>query len=226
MEYCERTPFYGLIEEGDNRFEDKVFGFLNKIKLWYGSSTKENINNSVLGIQCGYKVIHKDKEFEPEVHRGLLGGSNIEVKELKLEENDSVIKMSLRFSDNIKYLKFETKNKKILEVGSPSQGLEIKIPFNENCRDYECHIIQSLYGYFDDNGLKSLGFYHISKKNYIFLKCLGLFRLRHLIKTIPEEKEKWSDKSNTDNLDYESKAIIKVCLLPDSTFFSVIRFCF
>ena len=231
----EIIPFLGFYHQDCKKFVDKdIFESqyhkyikLTKVKLWYGTcgyikEGKENIQGqNILGIQCEYSDSITGKKKETEMHCGVLSGANINTKELVLNEGDYITKFYLCYNDIISYIKFITKKEKVLEMGNYDKDCEKTIAFNN---DKYPHMIQSFHGYFNDYGLRALGCIHLKRKNYFFLNLIDVFRYRHLIKKDEKEKEKWTeDKIN--NLKYEEKTFLKLCLLPDSPFSCVIKFC-
>lgn len=233
-DFLKPSKCYGIIEETDYKFNDNElfkeksmnkYNFIKKIKIWYGSPCPDkSVKQSILGIQCEYNNNVLGTKKTSELHSGDLKGSDILINELELSEGEFVCKMFIKFGDNLRFLKFVTNKGKELKAGKEECGLEINIPLNEK-EGENMEMINSFYGYYDKNGLKSLGCYHISKKNYVFLNCLGIFRLRHIIKTDQNEELKWKDKNNVEKLNDDAfKATAMLCLLPDTAYFEVIKF--
>ena len=233
--FFEIIPFLGFYHRDCKKFIDKEifepqyhkYIKLNKVKIWYGpcpeiKDGKENIRgNNILGIQCEYSETITGKKKETEMHCGTLSSNNIITKELELVEGDYITKFYICYNDIISYIKFITKREKFLEIGQYDKNCEKTITFNS---DKYPHMIQSFHGYFNDYGLRALGCIHLKRKNYFFLNLIDVFRYRHFIKHNEKEKEKWTE-DQINNLKYEEKAFLKLCLLPDSQFSSVIKFC-
>ena len=59
----------------------------------------------------------------------------------------------------------------------------------------------------------------------ILINLIGIFRLKHLFNINEAEKEKWKNEEELNKLDEKMKAITKLCLLPEQTFFCVLKFC-
>ena len=108
-----------------------------------------------------------------------------------------------------------------MEVGKYDKDCEKTILFNT---DKVAHMIQSFHGYFNDYGLRSLGCVHLKRQNYFFLNLIDVFRYRYLIKNNQEERDKWTPEK-IQALNDNQKAFINLCLLPDSRFYCVIKFC-
>lgn len=227
------TPVYGYIPKEKTRFCDTdLFGeelwkyaVLKKIKVWYGSpkKTDENIKEKCpLGIQCVYQDIVSGVKKTSEQHCGDLSSNDIETKEIELKEGDYFTKFNIGFDITINHLKFTTKKGEVLEFGQVKEEYEKTIPFNE---EKNPHMIQCFVGYYNSSGLRALGCRHISKKDFVFINLMGILRFRHVLKINNDEKEKWSKKESIEQLNFEMKAIAKLCLLPDAQFASVMRFC-
>lgn len=227
------TPIYGSIPKERTRFCDTdIFGpnnwryaMLRHIILWYGTpknSPEISTEKSCLGIQCVYydPVSGSKKVSKP--HCGELSSSDVEKKELELKEGDIFTKLNIGFETSITHLKFTSLRGEVLEIGKMKEELNKTILFNN---EKEPHMIQCLAGYFNNSGLKGLGCKYISKKNYLYINLLGIFRLRHLFKNNRAEKEKWSDIKLLNSLNKDMKAVVKVCLLPDVQFSYVIKYC-
>ena len=53
---------------------------------------------------------------------------------------------------------------------------------------------------------------------------MNILRLRHFFNTNKEEKNKWMDNNNLKNLELTTRTIAKICLLPNSQFFGIIKY--
>ena len=53
---------------------------------------------------------------------------------------------------------------------------------------------------------------------------MDILRLRHHFNKNKKEKEKWSNKNILNKYSKDIKIIVKLCLLPDNHFFSVIKY--
>ena len=228
----EITPFLGFYHEECKKFVDKdifepqfqKYIRVVKVKIWYGtcSGTGENIYGKyILGIQCDYHNPINGERKQTEIHSGTLNSIDITTKELELLEGDYITKINMCYNDIISYIKFTTKKNKILEVGNYDKNCEKTLNFND---EKTPHMIQTFHGFYNEYGLRALGFIHLKRQNYFFLNLIDVFRLRHKIKTSVQEKEKWTEEE-IQKLNYAQRAFIRLCLLPDSQFSSVIKFC-
>lgn len=227
----EFSPSYGFIRKEYKRFNDKhlfklksyLFSFLKKIKIWYGTPAKgdNNLNTkAVLGIECTYKII-EGKLMKPQTHRGKIESNDVIVEQLELKDDDFFKKFYVCYDDIISYMKLESFKGKVIEVGKYDEKLIRKGSFNE---EKNPHIIQFFYGFYDNFGLRAVGFLHVPKINMLVVNLLSILRLRHLIKNNNQKKEYWSIENNLKKLDFECKAIIKCVYLPDSIFSIIFKF--
>ena len=220
------TPCYGFVPKDNNMFRDaELFGtemwkyqILKKVKLWYGTAKSGDDyvkNKLVLGIQCVYLDTITGNKTTTEQHCGDLSKDDIEIKELELKENDYINKVYLDFEGGITHLKLISKNGESIEVGVENDETKKTIDIN---LEKTPHMLQSFFGYYNPYGLRALGFKYISKRDFILINLMGIFRLRHILNTIPEEKEKWKNPEELNKLDRKMKTVAKLCLLPDNTF--------
>ena len=230
----EKIPFFGFYSPNFQKFVDKdlydaqsqSYIRLTKVKIWYGTARedyKENISGKfILGIQSFYINTLNGEKKETKINCGDLVSNDIIIKELELIEGDYITKLYMCYNDIISYLKFITRKDKILEIGNYDKNLEKTIPFN---LDPSPHMIHSFHGYFNKCGLRALGCVHLKRRKFFFFNHIEIFRVRHILKTKPEEKSKWVEEKIMQ-LNYYERAFIRVCLLPDSQFSSVIMFCY
>lgn len=231
--FCESTPSYGFIRREYNRFNNinlftgksYLFAMLKSIKLWYGTIGEKDdlllIEKAILGLECKYQILD-GKTVKSIRYVGVLKSNDIETKELELDKGDFFTKFSICYDDIITYLRFESIKGKVIELGERSENLLKNIQFNE---ENGPHIIQILYGFYDNKGLRALGFKHVPKVKMFILNLINILRFRHKIKTDINEKDYWSDEKNLEKLDVGMKAIVKLVFLPDSPFSVVFKFC-
>ena len=231
--FYESTPSYGFIRKEYTRFNNKklftglsyLYSKLKTVKLWYGTISEKDdhllISKAILGIECRYQILD-GKIVKSKRHVGLLNSNDIETKELDLEKGDFFTKFSICFDDIITYIRFQSIKGKVIELGKYDGCLLKNIKFNEKNGP---HIIQYLYGFYDNKGLRALGFRHVPIFNMYIANLLPILRLRHKIKNDIKEKDYWSEKKNLKNLDNGIKAIIKTVLLPDAPFSIIFKYC-
>ncbi len=231
----EIIPYLGYYHEKCEKFVDKDlfesqyqnYIKLTKVKLWYGtccrdSDYNENIfGRAILGIQSDYVNPLNGEKKQTKMYCGKLTSNDIITKDLELNDGDYITKFYICYNDIITYIKFITKKEKILEIGNYDKDCAKTISFNN---DETPHMIQSFHGRFNDYGLRALGCVHVKRKNYFFLNLIDVFRYRHLMKNNQKERDKWTE-DKIKSLNTEEKAFINLCLLPDSQFYCVIKFC-
>ncbi len=227
------TPCYGFIPRDNTMFRDAdLFGtemwkyqVLKKVILWYGSvkSGDDNLKNkAVLGIQCVYVDTITGNTTTTEQHCGDVSKDDVEKKELELKENDFINKLYLDFDGGITHLKLLTHSGQSIEVGMENDETKKTIDIN---LEKTPQMVHTFFGYYNPYGLRALGFKYISKKDFILINLMGIFRLKHLFNINEAEKEKWKNEEELNKLDEKMKAITKLCLLPEQTFFCVLKFC-
>ena len=231
----ETIPYLGFYHKQCTKFVDReIFKpqFQNyirliKVKMWYGTISdkikgNEHISGkSILGIQCDYHNSITGEKKQAQMNCGSLNSFDIVVKDIELIDGDYITKFYICYNQVISYIKFITKKEKVFEIGQYNKDCEKTISFNN---DETPHMIQSFQGYYNEYGLRALGCIHIKRQNYFFLNLIDVFRFRHLMKTNENERKNWTeDKIN--NLNVSEKAFIKLCLLPDSQFSIVIKYC-
>ena len=226
------TPIYGIISKDKKRFNDCdlfkddlwKYAVLKKITIWWGTPKKiENTTRikTLLGIQCKYKNIMTGKEEESQAHCGHLESNDIEVKHIELKPNDYFNHFYIGFDTSISYIKFETKEKESIEFGQPIKEDLKKVKTNIGNEPY---MVQCFIGYYNENRITALGCKIIKKKDYIILNIMDILRLRHFLKFNIKEQEKWKDKNFLNQHKLFIRAVANLCLLPDSQFYSVIKY--
>ena len=226
--YFESSPSYGLIRNKFKRFNDLelftgksyLFTRLNKIKIWYGSSPNARDKKAILGIEANYRLANKNNE-NVNRHTCEIKASNIIVKELKLKKTDYFCKINLCFDDVLTYIKLQSRNGKSIELGDYDAKYAKNISFNS---DKDSHIIQTLHGYYDNEGIRALGMRHISKSKYCLVNNIDILYLRHKIKNDEKLKQYWENEKNINKLNMGMKAVAKLAMLPDNPFSYVFKY--
>ena len=226
--YYESSPSYGLIRKEFKRFNDLelftgksyLFTRLNKIKIWYGSSSKAKDKKAILGIEANYRLAKENKE-NLNRHTCEIKASNIIVKELKLTKTDYFCKINLCFDDVLTYIKLQSRNGKSIELGDYDAKYAKNISFNS---DKDSHIIQTFHGYYDNEGIRALGMRHISKSKYCLVNNIDILYLRHKIKNDEKLKQYWENEKNINKLNMGMKAVAKLAMLPDNPFSYVFKY--
>ena len=218
-------PSIGIILKEYKRFNDiecfkgteTLFSKLYKIKIWYGS--QESGGKAILGIECGYKLLD-GRVVNGKSYKGQIIKDDIDTKELELKNDDFFNKALICYDDySITYIELESIKGKKIQIGSNLSTTEKS--FNAKG---EPLIIQYLYGFYDQNCIRALGFRYVPKLYVYILNCFDLLRLRHKFKTDIKEKEYWSKEENLKELNLPMKAVAKLAFLPDSPFSCVFKF--
>ena len=224
------TPMYGVITLKERtRFNDCElfkeelwkYAILKKIKLWWGSPQQKEISKTktLLGIQCLYKNIITGEEKLSLVHSGKLSSSDIIVKEIVLNTGEYLSKFYIAFDYEISYIKFETNLKAFIEFGNKENKEMKTVMLNK-----ELNMIQCFIGYYNKNRILALQCKYISRNDFNIISIMDILRLRHHFNKNVKEKEKWSNKNILNKYSKDIKIIVKLCLLPDNHFFSVIKY--
>ena len=137
-----------------------------------------NNDKIIIGIQCEYINIFTGNKTITEPHYGNYLNDNVEIKELELKNNDYIYKLFLNFDIRITHIKMITKKGNIIEFGIDNEDTRKNISINfEN----DPQMVNSFLGYYNDFGLYALGFRYISRKDFILINMLDIFRLKHLL---------------------------------------------
>lgn len=220
-------PSIGIIFKEYKRFNDiecfkerqTLFSKLYKIKIWYGSISKENSGKSILGIECEYKLLD-GKVIKGKSYKGQIGKDDVDTKELELKSNDFFYKGFINYDDySITYIELESFKGEKIQMGSKLSSTEKS--FNA---EGEPLVIQYVYGFYDENCIRALGFRYAPKIYILILNIIDILRVRHKFKTNIKEKEYWSNEDNLKKLNLVMKAVAKLALLSDSPFSCVFKF--
>ena len=209
---------FGWIYQNSKHFNDKdflgdnyLYYKIQKIKIWSGKKDSKDIIN---GIQVWYKNILDGKLVTPGEFKGDEGNDN--VVEFEVKPNECLTDFHVRIDTEVTQVGFETNKHNNILVGG-TQG-EDKI-INSNGGD---NIIVFLYGAYD-NLLHALGVGYVNKKDYMKTLFIGFFQLRHKLKKDEAFKKKCAEIEST--LAESDKVLLRTCLLPDTAFNEIIKFC-
>ena len=209
---------FGWIYQNSKHFNDKdflgdnyLYYKIQKIKIWSGKKDSKDIIN---GIQVWYKNILDGKLVTPGEFKGDEGNDN--VVEFEVKPNEYLTDFHVRIDTEVTQVGFETnKHNNILVGGTQGEDKIINSNGGEN-------IIVFLYGAYD-NLLHALGVGYVNKKDYMKTLFIGFFQLRHKLKKDEAFKKKCLENENT--LSESDKVLLKTCLLPDTAFNEIIKFC-
>ena len=231
----EKTPFLGCYNRNCKKFIDenmfdlkhKNYIKLRKVKIWYGLSDvskmtvdDKTIGKNILGIQCEYLNSISGEIKLTEMQCGTITDDLIITKTLDLSNNDYITKFEICYNSIISYIKLETKLNQILELGTYNKDLAKTLKLNS---DKEPHILISFYGYYNDLGLRALGCNFVKRDYFVLFNCIDYFRYRLFLKNNADVKEEWTE-NKIQSLSYDEQVFIKICLLPNSLFFNIIKY--
>ena len=211
------TDCFGSINKDSISFDDTDY-LGNSLILFEISKIKCYIkgDRGVIGIQITYKYREDQKEYTT---IDIKKNENCTEQEFIFKKNEYIINIII-FRKNYSYL----------------QGFEITTNLNRSYRfgvDYGEKImlnefssgknmVVGFYGKFDyESGVTALGFYYINRKEFSFFLISGLFHLR--AKNQDKQFRELIEKNFT-NLDYESKALFNVSLLPKNIFMEILKY--
>lgn len=211
------TPNYGYVYPDTDYFDDQEFfgeNILNyklhKIKVWvYKSEMGEAIN----GIQMFYKERRTGEIVSPGIFKGAKTGE-LE-SEFVLEPTEYIADFHISISNQVSAIEFVTTRNRIFRAGG-DKGEEKITKLKE-----KKVIILAGFGGFRDS-LHNFGVYFIKLKSYYTVLFSGIFYLKYLLKH--DEKFKKNIMDNLSKYTEDYQVLCKVCLLPDISFLSVMRY--
>ena len=213
------TSNYGLIKENtlfydDQRILDKyILNFkLYRIRCW------SVVNVGISGLEIYYKDRITSKEVKTIDAKKKECGDE-EEQEFILDSNEMINKAIIWKNDALLGFEIKTNKGREQKFGWCGEGTDVKFDeFDGN--NYLCGFF---CGFHKKDGVISLGFYYINKRNFYLLLYLGIIYLR--IKLRKEEfKNKIDEKVN--QMSYSDKALYKACILPNNQFHEIFKYIF
>ena len=213
------TSNYGLIKENtlfydDQRILDKyLLNFkLYRIRCW------SVVNVGISGLEIYYKDRITSKEVKTIDAKKKECGDE-EEQEFILDSNEMINKAIIWKNDALLGFEIKTNKGREQKFGWCGEGTDVK--FDEF--DGNNYICGFFCGFHKKDGVISLGFYYINKRNFYLLLYLGIIYLR--IKLRKEEfKNKIDEKKN--QMSYSDKALYKACILPNNQFYEIFKYIF
>ena len=211
------TPNYGYVYPDTDYFDDQEFfgeNILNyklhKIKVWvYKSEAGEAIN----GIQMFYKERRTGEIVSPGSFKGPKSG---EVEsEFVLEPTEYIVDFHISIFNQVSAIEFVTSHQRIFKAGGDKGEEKITKLKEKNV------IILAGFGGFRDS-LHNFGVYFVKRRSYYTILFSGFFYLRYLLKH--NETFKKGIMDNLSKYTEDNQALVKICLLPDTSFLSVMRY--
>ena len=223
-----RTTQYGLylefVADSSNFDDSELFEKniqtetkLTSIKIYFIQ------NQRLLGLESSFVNFITGERKQGGYHGGDKTSKDIEIKELIMKDNEYVKNFELTMDDKfdlICYIKITTSKDKVIEFGE-NKGKKITI------LNYTGdNMIQSFFGNYDANGINSIGFQYINRKQFIFYQILPILKLKHKINKDEEFKDKY-DKVYKNLLKDNISMIYlyRACCLPESIFSKIIKYC-
>ena len=220
-EEIKNTAFFGTVYPDEiKRFDDSRFcskenlfqNRLSQIKFFVG---EKNGKELILGLQTFYSNVN-GKDIPNEEARDKTE-KELDIKTLKIPPNDYICNFFLSTGDDrITSVKLVTKKGTEFKVGS-DEGEEKVVDFINDNKDYM--ILYFFGGY--RKCLEALAAGYIPLKSYLGT-TLGYFELK---KKVKNQAFKEAIEAKMNQLSESDKILFKVCLLPDSCFNSIIRYC-
>lgn len=222
---------YGVIKPNSinrKRFDDsKLFPksdhyavLLKKLKVYFG---KNKFGKKALLDFEAYFINYKNgQKIESGLHGAILDEEEIDTQEIIVQENDYITNFEMAFLDTINYIKISSKKGKIIEFGErPEKPIKILNYEGDN-------MIQFFWGDIEsEEGINAIGFKYISRKNFVFGSILPIIKLRY--KLNHDEKFKNTYEKNYKELlkneDISMIYLLKTCLLPNTVFSRIIKYC-
>ena len=214
-----KTIYYGnVIQPETKKFDDRIYfsskNFfkykLSKIKIFIGDKKNKEV---ILGLQTFYTDKYGD-EIENEENRDL-NQKVVDTRILEIPKNDYITNFYLRTGKyEINQIKLVTKRGKELIAGIDEGEKRV-----ETLNDKNDNMVLYFFGGYR-KCLEALSVAYIPF-NIFLKKTEGYFMLKKKMKD-----EEYKKRINFEQLSENDKILYKVCLLPDSCFYSILKFCF
>ena len=232
MSYClesdvvKYSRLYGYIDLNSQYFDDsKDLGGTDKalldhiiksIKIYSGKKDDIII---IGGMQITYWNLKTKEILELNARKGDIQYEEEDIENFDIKPGEYLTNFYIRFNNDNNYitqLGFETNKKRKILKGSETGELKyININGGEN-------YILGTFGNFNQK-LDSFGVLYISFKDYIKIKYRSYFELEYKIRKDKTFKDKI--EQNFENLSESYKYLFRSCLLPNSLFLEIMKFC-
>lgn len=223
------TCLYGIIKPNSpekHRFDDTnliqnnvLFATkLKKIKFYFGNNIKGN--KTLLGYEATYINYFTGQKIDKPYEGGEKVTDDIIIKELEMEINDYIKYLEMAFEEFITYFKVISFKGKEIEFGDKPEKIITILNYDTN------NMIQFFWGDYDKEGINAIGFKFIPYKAFIFGAITPILKFRHKLMNDEEFKKKCEDKFEQLKKDDISMAFLyRTCLLPGTSFSSIIKYC-
>ena len=216
--HIKESDCYGLISNNSISLDDKdnfgnsmILMELHKIKCFISK------NNTIVGIQTIYKDWREKDKVKEYQSIFIKIDNNCLEQEFIFQETEAIINITIWKDEIINGFEITTNKERIFLFGLNSGN---KIMLNEFSTG--TNMVVGMFTKFDYKiGLTALGFYYTKIKEHLILLYSGFFYLRAKIKN---EKFYNSIKHNFSNMDYITKTILNLSLLPKNLFVNIIKY--
>ena len=233
MNYCLEGDFiqygniFGRISVNSKPFDDsKELGgtedlflqhLIKSIKI-YTKSVKEK--DIISGVQLTYQNLKTKKLKELPIRcKSTKSDEKEEIESFELKSGEYLTNFYIRFAFNSEYiyqLGFETnKKRKILKGTEYGEDKNIRTNGGKN-------LILGTFGYYSEN-LDSIGVFYVNLEDYLKKYYIGYFELKFKLKK--DKKFKENIENNIKDFTDIDKWLFKICLLPDTIFNEIMKFC-
>lgn len=209
------TPNHGLITDNSIAYDDcDIFQeFIITYRLHKIRCLIEP-NTGIAGIQLTYKDRETNKEIVSiDVHKS----GDLISQEFTLEPLEIIIEARLWTKESLTGFEITTNKKRSKRFGYDNG--EMIIP--EGIEDGKNLVLGFFLNFENRLGVTSIGFHYLSRTQFSLVLYSGLLYLRIKLKDPEFRKE---IKSKLDNMEYSEKVLFNTCILPDSTFFGIVKY--
>ena len=232
MSYCLKGDFvrysgnFGIMDVNSKYFDDSkdlggtedslLQNVIKSIKIFTGKKVDREI---IGGIQITFKNKKTKEVKELPIRKGDIQYEDEDITVFELKSSEYLTHFYVRFAidgDYIYQLGFETNKKRKILKGC-EYGEDKNISFN-----LENNIILGTFGHYY-NHLDTIGVLYVKLKDFLDKFNRGYFDLKYKIKKDEKFKQKIEEKYNT--LSQSDKYLFRACLLPDSLFNDIMKFC-
>lgn len=215
-----RTGLYGCLYFDANNFDDidligenYLYYIIRKIKVWSGT---KNGNTVIIGIQCFFMNIINRKILITGRNKG--DHQEEKCNEFILDKKEYISDFSCKVDKEITNVSFVTnKGRKFKVGGEQGENKETLVTSHGPA------IILSMFGSYRSE-LEAIGVVYMTRRDYSSALFVGYFELKYLLKKNEFFKLKTLQKANS--FKYSDQVLLKVCMLPNSSFNQILRFCF
>ena len=138
--------------------------------------------------------------------------------EFILDKNEYISDFSCKVDKEITNVSFVTnKGRKFKVGGEQGENKETLVTSHGPA------IILSMFGFYRSE-LEAIGVVYMTRRDYSSALFVGYFELKYLLKKNEFFKLKTLQKANS--FKYSDQVLLKVCMLPNSSFNQILRFCF